>query len=246
MNAAPRRPHGLWHRVWHFIRLTLLALAVAVLAWQLWLFCLVVWYNTHNPTSTPLMREQLQRLQARDSNATLRYDWVDYDAISDALKRAVIAAEDARFVAHGGIEWQAIRHAWHYNQQAAQAGSERRRGGSTITQQVAKNLFLSSRRTYWRKGQELLLAFMMEHVMDKRRILELYLNIAEWGVGVFGAQAAARHYYQRPAAQLNAAQAARLAAQLPNPRYYDQHRNTAWLRAHSSTVRARMRLVLIP
>jgi len=233
-------------RLRHPVRLVLLTLAVAALAWQLWLFCLVVWYASHNPAPTPLMREQLALLQARDANATLRHEWVAYEHISDALKRAVIASEDARFVEHGGVEWQAIRRAWAYNREALEAGSSRLRGGSTITQQLAKNLFLSSDRTYWRKGQELLLAYMIEHVMDKRRILELYLNVAEWGVGVFGAQAAARHYYQRPAAQLDAAQAARLAAMLPNPRYYDQHRHTTWLRAHSATVRARMRLVAVP
>src|SRR5690606_15597281 len=125
-------------------------------------------------------------------------------------------------------------------------GSSRIRGGSTITQQLAKNLFLSGDRSYWRKGQELILTYMLETVMTKQRILELYLNLAQWGGNVFGAEAAARHYYQRPATRLSNAQAARLAAMLPNPAFYDSRGVTSYLRSRASTIQARMRQVDIP
>ena len=223
-----------------------MALACLCLIYLLWLLCTVVWYNYQNPSMTPIMREQLMQLQAQDDSASLQHRWVDYKQISTSLKRAVVASEDSGFVDHDGVEWDAIRQAWEYNQAQADSGSSRRRGGSTITQQVAKNLFLSSSRSYLRKGQELLLAYMIEHVMSKERILELYLNIAEWGVGVFGAEAAAQHYYKRAAANLSSAQAARMAAMLPNPRYYDKHRSTSYLNSRVATLQKRMRMVEIP
>ena len=147
---------------------------------------------------------------------------------------------------HDGVEWDAIRKAWEYNQKQEAAGRSKMRGGSTITQQLAKNLFLSSSRSYLRKGQELVLTYMIEHVMSKERILELYLNVAEWGVGVFGAQAAAKHYFNVPAASLGAAQSARLAAMLPNPRFYDSHRNSNYLNSRVYTLTRRMQMVDIP
>jgi len=236
----PRRAGG---RILARVLMLLLTLG---LLYQLWMLCLVVWYNGHNPDSTPIMREQLALLQAHNDKAALRYQWVDYASISRHLKRAVVASEDARFVDHGGVEWEAIRLAWQYNLRQADGGSSRRRGGSTITQQLAKNLFLSSNRSYLRKGQELILAYMIEHVMSKDRILELYLNVAEWGVGVFGAQAAAQHYYKTSSDKLRADQAARLAAMLPNPRYYDQNRSTSFLNARAGVIARRMTMVDIP
>src|SRR5690606_25722303 len=165
-------------------------------------------------------------------DATLRYEWVDYQNISTNLKRAVLAAEDTTFLQHKGVDWKAIRSAWEHNRQLAarlaaaeESGETVRgsfRGGSTITQQLAKNLFLSNSRSYLRKGQELVITWMIEHVMSKRRILELYLNVAEWGEGVFGAQAAARHHFKTDAARLGSRQSAQLAAMLPNPRFYDK------------------------
>lgn len=223
-----------------------MALLCLVLLYQLWLFCQVVWYAHRDPSSSAVMRQELARLRETDPDFALKYDWVPYERISASLKRAVIASEDANFLAHDGVEWDAIREAWEYNQRQEARGRSARRGGSTITQQVAKNLFLSNSRSYLRKGQELVLAYMIEHVMSKRRILELYLNIAEWGVGVFGAQAAARHYYQTDAARLDTYQAARLAAMLPNPRYYDRHRGTRYLSSRTGTIAARMRQADIP
>jgi len=236
------------HRVswWRIGSGAVIALLALFLLYQIWMLCLVAGYRSQNPDITPIMREQLTRLQAQDERAVLRYQWVDYARISPSLKRAVVASEDSRFMDHGGVEWDAMRQAWEYNQRQADSGNSRRRGGSTITQQLAKNLFLSSSRSYLRKGQELLLAYMIEHVMSKERILELYLNVAEWGVGVFGAEAAARHYYQTSAGNLGAGQAARLAAMLPNPRYYDQNRSTAFLNSRAAIIQRRMRNVTVP
>ncbi|MFJ1299730.1 monofunctional biosynthetic peptidoglycan transglycosylase [Pseudomonadota bacterium AL_CKDN230030165-1A_HGKHYDSX7] len=224
----------------------IMALACLFILYQLWLFCMVVWYAHRDPGSSAIMRQELSRLRESDPKAELKYTWVPYDKINRSLKQAVIASEDANFTEHDGVEWDAIRKAWEYNQRQEERGGQRMRGGSTITQQLAKNLFLSSSRSYVRKGQELIVTYMIERVMPKERILELYLNVAEWGVGVFGAEAAARHYYGTSAAGLGSAQSARLAAMLPNPRYYDRHRNTGYLNSRTATLQRRMRMVEIP
>lgn len=244
--ATRNRPNAPRRSVWRIAASVVMGLLCLVILYQLWLFCWVVYYNFQPPSRTSVMRQSLAQLQEKDPKAALRYDWVAYDDINDTLKRAVVAAEDANFLGHGGVEWDAIRKAWEYNQDQAELGRARMRGGSTITQQVAKNLFLSGSRTYLRKGQELVLTYMIEHVMSKRRILELYLNVAEWGTGVFGAQAAARHYYNVDASRLGAAQAARMAAMLPNPRYYDAHRATRYLNSRTATFVRRMRDAEIP
>lgn len=230
-------------------RLLLGAFLVGVLAlllYQLGLLAMVIWFNFRNPGVTPVMRETLAALRAEDPKASLEHQWAPYEDISTSLKRAVIASEDSGFTEHDGIEWDAIRKAWKYNQRQAELGRDRRRGGSTITQQVAKNLFLSNDRNYLRKGQELILTYMIEAIMSKQRILELYLNIAQWGSRAFGAQAAARHYFRTDAHRLSNSQAARLAAMLPNPAYYDTHGVSSYLRSRASTTLARMRLVDIP
>lgn len=225
---------------------TLLLGFTALLLYQFGLFVMVLMLSVRNPGSSAFMDATLSQLQASNPKATLQYQWVPYDKISKSLKRAVIASEDANFIDHEGVEWDAIRKAWEYNRQQASKGKGKVRGGSTITQQLAKNLFLSGSRSYWRKGQELVLTYMIELVMDKTRILELYLNIAQWGGNVFGAEAASRHYYRVSAAALSPYQAAQLAAMLPNPAYYDTHRNTSYLRARTGTIQKRMRLVDIP
>lgn len=236
---------------WSWPRLVLAAgmlLAIGVVLLQFWYFCKVVWYNMQPPQSTPIMRAAMRDLRAQQPDAVLRYEWVDYGQISPALKRAVVAAEDANFTQHNGVEWAAIRAAWEHNQRLAAEDAPRQtiRGGSTITQQLAKNLFLSNSRSYVRKGQELIITWMLEHVMSKERILELYLNVAEWGVGVFGAQAAAQHHFKTDAARLGNQQAAQLAARLPNPRYYDQRPPTRYLNSRTQTLMSRMRQVHIP
>ncbi len=218
----------------------------AVFLYQAGLFGMVVWFKYRNPGPTPIMHDTLELLRAREPNASIAYQWVPYEQISVQLKRAVIASEDSGFVEHTGVEWDAIRKALDYNRTQAQKGLARMRGGSTITQQVAKNLFLSNQRSYLRKAQELVLSYMIEAVMDKRRILELYLNIAQWGQSTFGAQAAARHYFKVDAARLSVNQAAQLAAMLPSPTYYDNNGVTSWLRARIGTIRSDMRLVQVP
>ncbi|OWT58212.1 monofunctional biosynthetic peptidoglycan transglycosylase [Candidimonas nitroreducens] len=226
---------------------SLLAIGVcALLLYELGLFAMIVWYKYQNPGSSAFMAATLQQLRATDPHASLQHRWVPYAQISTTLKRAVIASEDSNFTGHDGVEWSAIRQAWAYNLKQEERGTHRRRGGSTITQQLAKNLFLSDSRSYLRKAQELALAYMLELVMSKRRILELYLNLAQWGTNVFGAEAAARHYYHVGARMLNSYQAARLASMLPNPDYYDRHRDTAYLRRHARIVQRRMHLVDIP
>lgn len=217
-----------------------------VLLYQFSFLVRVVWFNFYNPSSSAVMRETLSAIKHEDPEAAIRFTWVDYDQISDNLKRAVISSEDANFLSHSGVEWESIRQAWQYNQQQAAQGSERRRGGSTITQQLAKNLFLSNKRSYTRKAQELIISVMLEQVMSKQRILELYLNVAQWGRVDFGAQAAAERYFKRSANRLSATQAARLAAMLPNPVFYDRNGNTSYLQRRTNTIVQRMRLVSAP
>jgi monofunctional biosynthetic peptidoglycan transglycosylase len=204
----------------------------AVLALQAWYFGHVLWWSQVDPGSTAFMRAELQRLRQNDPSAELRFEWVPYDRISVHLKRAVIAAEDARFTEHDGVDWEAIERAWQRNLERGRISH----GGSTITMQLAKNLFLSGERSYLRKGQELVITYMIEAVMSKQRILEIYLNVVEWGVGVFGAEAGARHHYGVAAARLSPAQAARMAAMLPRPRHYDQNPSSAALARRSAFV----------
>ena len=226
---------------------TLALLAIcALLLYQAGLFIMVLWLKFQNPGSSAFMRATLTELRADNPRAYIVHEWVPYEQISDRLKRAVIASEDSKFVDHDGVEWEAIRKAWEYNTRQAANGKAKMRGGSTITQQLAKNLFLSPSRSYLRKGQELVLTYMIEFTMSKQRILELYLNVAQWGVNVFGAQAAAHHYFGTHAGKLSAYQAARLAVMLPNPSYYDKRRNTSYLRSRTATVQKRMRLVEAP
>jgi monofunctional biosynthetic peptidoglycan transglycosylase len=213
-----------------------------VLLVQVYFFVMVCWYSVSNPGSTSFMRQQLSELREKNPNAKLKHEWVPYERISVNLKRAVVASEDSRFAEHGGVDWEAMEAAFEKNNRRSKVVG----GGSTITQQLAKNLFLSGSRSYLRKGQELIIAFMLETVMSKKRILEVYLNVVEYGRGVFGAEAAARHYYRTSAANLNAQQAARLAVMLPNPRYYDKHRATNYLVRRTALIQRRMRFADLP
>ncbi len=238
--ARPIRRRSLAVRATGMAMRLVLAAVALVLLYQVWLFGWVLWYAYMPPGTTSVMRSELSRLQERDPHRRLSYQWADYGRISNNLKRAAVAAEDANFLEHGGIDWNAVEKAYDHNRQLAEATeramargrkppSRPMRGGSTITQQVAKNLFLSNSRNYLRKGQEVVITYMIELVMTKQRILELYLNIAEWGEGVFGAEAAARHYFNTSAANLSSYQAARLASMLPRPRFYDKNRGSAYL-----------------
>lgn len=228
------------------LAIVLLVSLALILLYQFSYLARVIWFNYNNPQSSAVMRQTLSALRQTNPEASLRFEWVDYDNISPHLKRAVISSEDANFLSHKGVEWEAIRQAWEYNKQQAAEGSERRRGGSTLTQQLAKNLFLSNNRSYSRKVQELILSYMIEYTMSKQRILELYLNLAQWGRYEFGAQAAAQRYFKTSAKQLSATQAARLAAMLPNPVFYDKHGNTSYLQRRTNTITQRMRQVSAP
>ena len=172
----------------------------------------------------------------------LQYKWAPYNLISPHLKRAVITAEDAKFIKHNGFDYEAMQMAYKKNLSKRKIVA----GGSTISQQLAKNLFLSTERTPWRKIEEAIITLMIENVMNKRRILEIYLNIIEWGNNVFGAKAAALHYYNISASSLSAKQSSQLAAMIPNPRFYDRNRNNPLLLRKSDIIRHRMVSIRIP
>ena len=228
----------LWRWSWRVFLLALIALA----AIQFW-FLVHVWYWAgNNPESTAFMRARLEILQQDNPKARLRQQWVPYQRISGHLKRAIVAAEDAKFVSHNGFDWDGIQKAYEKNLREGEIVA----GGSTITQQLAKNLFFSGERAWWRKAQEAVVAVMIETVMSKRRILEIYLNVIEWGEGVFGAEAAARHHYGTTAAGLSPEQAARLASIVPSPRRYGPASDTAYLQRRTQTLLARMNGAQIP
>jgi monofunctional glycosyltransferase len=222
--------------------LALLLLVQAYFALSIW------WWQDHNPSSTAFMRAELSRLREGpppkppQPQFQLKHQWVPYNKISTHVKRAVIASEDAGFAEHEGVDWDAIEKAYDSNLSKGKVV----RGGSTLTMQLAKNLFLSGARSYLRKGQELVITYMLEYFLDKERIFELYLNVAEWGVGVFGIEAAAKHYFNVSAAQLNAEQSARLAAMLPAPRFYDQNRGSRRLARKAAMIMRGMRAVELP
>jgi monofunctional biosynthetic peptidoglycan transglycosylase len=219
-----------------------LAVAATFVAYELSILARLAWWRTHDPPSTAFMEERLDRLRERKPGAQLRQQWVPYARISGHLKRAVIAAEDAKFADHEGFDWEAMQKAWERNQKRGKVVA----GGSTISQQLAKNLFLSGSRTPWRKAQEAVITVMLESVMDKRRILEIYLNVIEWGEGVFGVEAAARHYFGVSASALTPEQSARLAAIVPNPRFYDRNRATPWIEKKTQIILARMGSAEVP
>jgi monofunctional biosynthetic peptidoglycan transglycosylase len=220
----------------------LVALAALVLL-QIWFVVHIgYWAAGQNPETTAFMRARLEKMHEKDPRATLRHQWVPYDRISVHLKRAVVAAEDAKFLDHEGFDWEAIQKAYEKNLKKGRVVS----GGSTISQQLAKNLFLSGERTWWRKAQEAAITFMIEVVMSKRRILEIYLNVIEWGNGVFGAEAAARYHFGTNAASLGPEQAARLAVMMPSPRRYGPGADTAYLQRRTEVILARMGSAHVP
>jgi monofunctional biosynthetic peptidoglycan transglycosylase len=219
-----------------------LLLLLLLLGYQLWLFGWVCYWNYFNPDKTRFMSIRLAELREKKPDAQLQKQWVPYERISVHLKRAIIASEDAKFVDHEGFDWDGIQHAIEKNQKKGKVVA----GGSTISQQLAKNLFLTPAKTPWRKVEEAAITLMIEAVMDKRRIFEIYLNVIEWGNGVFGAEAAARHYYGISAAQLGAEQAAQLAGMVPNPRYYDRNRSAPGLARKAGVIMVRMPAADIP
>jgi monofunctional biosynthetic peptidoglycan transglycosylase len=227
---------------WKAFSYTLGGLALAFLVAQLWFYGHIVYWSRYAPASTAFMDRSLDVLQEKDPRARLKHQWVPYERISVNLKRAVVAAEDARFLDHEGFDWEMIQKAMARNEKRGRVIA----GASTISQQLAKNLFLSSERSWLRKGQEAIITWMLEDVLSKRRILELYLNVAEWGDGIFGAEAAARRHFGVSASALSAEQAAWLAVILPSPRRYERGRVTPYLAGRVNTVLARMGAVQIP
>ena len=229
-------------RALRFFAWLAVAAAAIFLAIQLSFVARVWWWRDHNPGNTAFMEASLTRMRAEKRDAYLKQAWVPYERISNHLKRAIVVAEDSHFIDHEGFDWEAIDKAIEKNRQKGKVVA----GASTISQQLAKNLFLSPSRTPWRKGQEALITVMIENVMSKRRILEVYLNVIEWGDGVFGAEAAARHYFGASAASLGPEASARLAAMVPNPRFYDRNRNTRWLMRKTQIILARMPAAELP
>jgi monofunctional biosynthetic peptidoglycan transglycosylase len=228
----------IWRGFCYALGLAVLALALL----QTWFFGHVLWWKSYDPGSTAFMEARLDEMRRKDPKALLKHRWVSYQRISPHLKRAVVAAEDAKFVGHEGFDWEAIQKALDRNERRGKIVA----GASTISQQLAKNLFLSGERSWLRKAQEAAITWMLEKTMSKQRILEIYLNVAEWGEGVFGAEAAARHHFGIGAESLNASQAAWLAAILPSPRRYGRGQLTGYLRERVGVLLARMPQARIP
>ncbi|MBP7647225.1 MAG: monofunctional biosynthetic peptidoglycan transglycosylase [Comamonas sp.] len=226
----------------------------ALLALQVFFVARIALAAWWNPQSTTFQRSEMWRTWHQSAqHRPWQQQWVDYAQISPHLKRAVLTSEDDGFMDHDGVQWDAIERAWERNQKALERAQTRPNakpvviyGGSTITQQLAKNLLLSGERSFLRKGQELLLAHTLELFLSKQRILEIYLNNVEWGQGIFGAEAASRFYFRKTAAQLTAPEAARLAVMLPRPRYYEQNPNSRYLHARTSTILRRMGGTALP
>lgn len=223
--------------LWSFALVT-----AALVLLQGWYAVHIWWWRDHPPRETAFMVVRLADIRAEHPEARLAYTWTPYERISVELKRAMIAAEDAKFIEHEGFDWDGIQQALDRNARRGHIVA----GGSTITQQLAKNLFLSSQRSYWRKTEEALITLMLEALLDKRRILELYLNVIEFGDGIFGCEAAARHYFGVGAGALTAEQAARLAAMAPNPRYYEKHPGARGLARKIPIILARMPAAELP
>jgi len=234
---------------------------LAVLALQLFFVCRIAAMAVLEPQSTAFQRSEAWRVQSEKARLPWRQQWVPYEQISDLLKQAVIASEDDGFSNHDGVDWDALEKAWQKNARA-QAQAEKASGnkapvaarsnnkavlrtpkvvgGSTITQQLAKNLFLSVERTLLRKGQEFVLTLLLETLLSKQRILEIYLNSVEWGEGVFGAEAAAQHYFRKPASRLSAYESARLAVMLPRPKYFEKLPNSSYLAERAGVIAGRL------
>ena len=221
----------------HWLRRGLLALFGLLAIWQSWYVGWVVWWKYVDPGTTAFMRQRLAELREKNPGAELRHQWQDYARISVQLKRAVIAAEDDKFIDHEGFDWEGMQKALEKNQRRGRVVA----GGSTISQQLAKNLFLSAAKTPWRKVQEAIITVWLELLWSKRRILEVYLNSVEWGEGIFGAEAAARRYYNTGAGSLTADQAARLAVMLPAPRRHERNPYSAFMNDRMLIILARMR-----
>ncbi len=239
MARSPSRPRPLW---WRAVALFILAGLVL----QAYFALRILSWTVIDPSSTSFMRAAQLRLLRTGQAELWRHDWVPYDRISTWLKRSVVASEDSTFLTNDGVDWAAIQAAWDKNHSRRYEREDKIVGGSTITQQLAKNLFLSPERSYLRKGQELILAYLLEGILGKRRILEIYLNSVEWGNGIYGAQAAAQTYFRTDAARLSPWQSARLAVMLPAPRFFQKHLYGPYINGRTGVIAARATQVQIP
>ncbi len=210
--------------------------------YQLWVLIHILLWTVVNPSESAFMERRLEHLQEKDEKATLRNQWVNYKQISIHIKQAVIAAEDAKFIDHEGFDWEGIEKAYEKNKRRKKIVA----GGSTISQQLAKNLFLSNQRTPWRKIEETIITLMLETILSKQRILEIYLNVIEWGNNVYGIEAASLRYFSSHAKDLNSFQSAKLASMIPNPKYYERHQDTSGLIERSGIILSRMNAVQVP
>lgn len=201
-----------------------------------------------DPQSSSFQRSEAWRLLTERHRIDWSQQWVPAERISRQLERAVIASEDSGFVDNDGVDWDAVEKAWTRDQRVLARPSAHPKivGASTITQQLAKNMLLSGERNLLRKAQELVITLMLDTLLSKQRILEIYLNDVEWGEGVFGAEAAAQHYFRIPAARLGAEQAARLAVMLPAPKRFEKHPASPYIVGRAATIVARMPAVEIP
>ena len=231
------------------------------MALQFFFFAKIVLMHVVSPQSTSFQRSEAWRIVLNHGELPWRQEWVGYSNMAPSIKQAVIASEDGDFVNHDGIEWDAIESAWSKNAKAqeradkilARKKAKNKRpntpvaerppkiiGGSTITQQLAKNLFLSGERNFMRKGQEFVITQLLELTLSKRQILAIYLNNVEWGEGVFGVEAAAQHYFRKPAKQLSSYESARLAVMLPRPKFFENQSGSPYLSGRASSIVARM------
>jgi monofunctional biosynthetic peptidoglycan transglycosylase len=210
--------------------------------YQLWILLHIILWAVVNPGESAFMETRLEHLQEKDEKATLRHQWVNYNQISINIKQAVIAAEDAKFIDHEGFDWEGIEKAYEKNKRRKKIVA----GGSTISQQLAKNLFLSNQRTPWRKVEETIITLMLETILSKQRILEIYLNVIEWGNNVYGIEAASLRYFSSHARDLNSFQSAKLASMIPNPKYYERHQDASGLIERSGIILSRMNAIQVP
>lgn len=228
--------------LWRWTLRGLALLVLVMLLMQLWYLGWVVWWRFVTPGTTSFMDLRLEQMQEKNPKAELKHQWQPYEKISIHLKRAVVAAEDDKFIDHEGFDWEGIQKAMEKNEKKGRIVA----GGSTISQQLAKNLFLSASKTPWRKAQEAVITLMLETLWDKRRILEVYLNVVEWGEGIFGAEAAAKRYFGSTAARLGPEQAARLAVMLPAPRRFEKSPYSAYLNGRTQLILGRMYYATVP
>jgi monofunctional glycosyltransferase len=227
---------------WRWFKRGLAVLVILILLLQLWYLGWVAWWRFVNPGMTNFMELRLEQMREKKPDAQLKHQWQPYEKLSVNLKRAVIAAEDDKFIDHEGFDWEGIQKAMEKNERKGRIVA----GGSTISQQLAKNLFLSASKTPWRKGQEAVITLMLETLWDKRRILEVYLNVVEWGDGIFGAEAAAQRYFSTSATRLGPEQAARLAVMLPAPRRFEKNPYSGYLNGRTQLILGRMYYTTVP